>query len=105
MSHSTAKDYAKLYDPAMMFLDQQNKTNSIRNLSHNTRKYTKALTIIESRFVETLVENETLSSLASFDKEPDNGHQPNPLILSVVSTTVIDRIVGPEPSTVLIEYS
>ena len=64
------------FDPAIMFSDQQKKTISIRNLSHNTIKYTKSLTIIESRFFESLVENETLSLLASFDNDPDNGNQP-----------------------------
>ena len=43
---------------------------------HNTSRYTKALTIIESRFFETLVGNPTVGLLACMDQDPDNGNQP-----------------------------
>ena len=76
MSHSTAEDYANAIRSSNNVFGSTKQTNSIRNLSHNTIKYTKSLTIIESRFFESLVENETLSSLASFDNDPDNGNQP-----------------------------
>ena len=52
------------------------QTDVIRNLTHNTSRYTKALTIIESRFFETLVGNPTLGSLACMDQDPDKGNQP-----------------------------
>jgi hypothetical protein len=76
MSHSTAEDYANAIRSSSNVFGSTRQTNSIRNLSHNTIKYTKSLTIIESRFFESLVENETLSSLASFDNDPENGNQP-----------------------------
>ena len=75
MSHSTAKDYANAIRSSNKVFGSPKQTNSIKNLLHNTSKSTKSpLTIM---FFESLVENETLSSLASFDNnDTDNGNQP-----------------------------
>ena len=44
---------------------------------HITSRYTKALTIIERRFFETLFRNPTLGLLAAcMDQDPDNRNHP-----------------------------
>ena len=44
---------------------------------HKTSRYTKALTIIERRFFETLFRNPTLGLLAAcMDQDPDNRNHP-----------------------------
>ena len=75
-SVATAEDYANAIRSSNDVFGSATQTDVIRNLTHNTSRYTKALTIIESRFFETLVGNPTLGSLACMDQDPDNGNQP-----------------------------
>ena len=75
-SVATAEDYTNAIRSSNDVFGSATQTDVIRNLMHNTSRYTKALTIIESRFFETLVGNPTLGSLACMDQDPDNGNQP-----------------------------
>ena len=83
-SVATAEDYANAIRSSNNVFGSATQTEFIRNLTQNTSRYTKGLTIIESRFFETLVGNPSLAGLACM--YGSGSRQRKPANLSILST-------------------